>query len=114
MTDAESIEIVSSVTTGTGTVMLVETVVGPFRTTDVMVVTGWEQMESITVAHVGLVTGEGTFSLRDSDLGTEFEWSEELSFPWILGGPITATFAAPILRSIWSRNLKRFADSFSG
>ena len=40
------------------------------------------------VRHVGVVTGTGTFTLAplDGGRGTRFEWSEDLRFPWWLGG----------------------------
>ena len=105
MADAESIEFTSAHHQGLGTTMRVKTVVGPFRLTDIMEVTGWEDHESIAVRHTGLVTGEGIFTLTALPAGTRFTWTEELTFPWYLGGPITAFFAKPVLGFIWRRNL---------
>ena len=95
MADAESIEFLSDTTSGTGTRMKVETVVGPLRTSDLMEVTDWVERESIGVRHSGLVTGTGHFKLSPVAGGTRFMWTEELSFPWYLGGPVTAMFAKP-------------------
>lgn len=105
MTDAESIEFVGDSRRGVGTVMRVETRVGPLRTTDVMEVTEWREHEAIGVVHRGIVTGSGRFQLTSLPGGTRLEWSERLSFPWWLGGAITAGAARPILRRIWHRNL---------
>lgn len=105
MADAESIVFRSATRSGVGTVMEVRTVVGPFRTTDVMEVTEWEEGRSIGVRHTGLVTGEGRFELSPVAGATRFTWTEELTFPLWLGGPITAFFAQPVLGWIWRRNL---------
>jgi hypothetical protein len=35
-----------------------------------------------------------------------FIWSEELTFPWRMGGSAGAIAAAPILRAVWNRNLR--------
>jgi carbon monoxide dehydrogenase subunit G len=114
MADAESVEFMTDQRQGRGTLMQVETVVGPFRLTDLMEVTGWEDHESIAVKHTGLVTGEGIFTLEPSPSGTRFTWTEELSFPWHLGGPITAFFAKPVLGFIWRRNLRGLKRRIEG
>ncbi len=105
MADAESIEFRSRARRGIGAVMEVATRVGPLRTTDVIEVTGWTEGESIEVAHRGLVSGRGRFDLDAMAGGTRFTWSERLTFPWWLGGPVTALLATPILTWIWRRNL---------
>lgn len=105
MADAESVEFRSPARTGLGTVMEVDTRVGPLRTTDVIEVTGWTEGESIEVDHRGLVSGQGRFDLDAVAGGTRFTWSEQLVFPWWLGGPVTALVATPFLTWIWRRNL---------
>lgn len=105
MADAESIVFRSDVRSGVGTVMEVRTVVGPFRTTDVMEVTEWEEGRAIGVRHTGLVTGQGRFELAPMAGGTRFTWTEELTFPLRMGGPVTAFLARPVLGWIWRRNL---------
>ena len=105
MADAESIEFLTDTTSGEGTRMKVETVVGPLRTSDLMEVTDWVERQSIGVRHSGLVTGSGHFRLSPVAGGTRFTWTEELTFPWYLGGPVTAAFAKPVLGWIWRRNL---------
>ncbi len=107
MADAESIEFIGSTTSGVGTRMRVETKVGPLRTTDLMTVTSWQPGRTIGVEHTGLVTGAGEFSLGPHGDGTRFVWSEDLTFPWWLGGPITAWLAKPVLVWVWRRNLER-------
>ena len=93
--------------------MDVETRVGPFRTNDRMEVTGWVEGHSIEVVHIGLVTGRGTLSLTAKENGTLLTWDEDLSFPWWLGGAVTAWLARPVLRRIWRRNLANFEASLS-
>jgi carbon monoxide dehydrogenase subunit G len=106
MADARSIEFLTDQRSGVGTRMLVETRVGPLKTNDVMEVTGWDEQHSIGVRHQGIITGEGSFRLEANRSGTRFTWTEQLAFPWYLGGPVTALAARPILRWIWRRNLE--------
>lgn len=105
MADAESIEFLTEARSGLGTRMKVETVVGPLRTTDFMEITDWQEGRSIGVRHTGLVTGSGHFRLAPVAGGTQFTWTETLTFPWYLGGPLTALCAKPVLGWIWRRNL---------
>lgn len=105
MADAESIEFLTDSRAGVGTTMRVATVVGPLRTTDVMEVTEWVEGRTIGVDHRGLVTGTGRFELTPVAAATRFTWTEDLTFPLWLGGPITAFFAKPVLGWIWRRNL---------
>jgi carbon monoxide dehydrogenase subunit G len=107
MGDARSIEFVGSKTSGIGTEMLVPTRVGPLRTTDLMRVVVWEDGRLIAVEHLGAVSGLGRFEIRPSNGGTELLWSESLRFPWWLMGRFGVWLARPILRRIWSRNLRR-------
>lgn len=105
MADAERIEFRSPVHRGVGAVMEVETRVGPFRTSDLIEVTGWVEGQSIEVEHRGLVGGRGRFALDAVAGGTRFTWTEHLQFPWWLGGPVTALLATPVLARIWRKNL---------
>lgn len=113
MKDAESVEFESEQRSGIGTSMVVATRVGPFRTIDRMEVTDWVEGESISVVHTGLVTGTGTLSAKQAPDGTIVSWVEDLTFPWWLGGPITASLARPILAAIWRGNLERLGHSLS-
>lgn len=114
MADAESISFLSEQTSGAGTKMEVATRVGPFRLKDVMEFQRWEPPSVMAIRHQGLVTGEGEFQLSATSAGgTRFTWREDLTFPWYLGGPITEFFAAPVLKAIWARNLKRLQARFS-
>lgn len=108
MKDAVEIEFLGVKQSGIGTRMRVPTRVGPFRTIDILEVTGWVDGESITVNHEGLVSGSGQFSLK-GDHPTLVVWEETLRFPWWIGGPVAAVLARPILRRIWSGNLSRLA-----
>lgn len=114
MADAESIVFESEQQSGPGTRMRVATRVGPLRTTDLMEVTHWEELRAIGVAHRGLVTGEGRFELSAVAGGTRFTWRERLSFPWWLGGPLTAWLARPVLAWVWRRNLAGLKKRLEG
>lgn len=111
MNDAESIEFTSEQRRGVGTIFDCATKVGPLRLRDRMEVTRWRDGRELGVRHVGLVTGEGIFSLRSRRRGrrTELQWTERLRFPWWLGGPVMGLLAKPVLRSIWRGNLRRLA-----
>jgi hypothetical protein len=111
MADAESITFTSEQRSGVGTTFDCVTKVGPIRLVDRMEITEWEPGRTMGVRHVGLVTGDGRFfidPLDGTDGHTRFTWDERLTVPWWLGGPL----AAPVLRLIWRRNLRRLRDRF--
>ncbi len=109
MADAESIEFRTTQREGVGVEFDCRTKVGPFRLTDRMTITNWVDGVSMGVRHVGLVTGEGQFTLTPTASGTAVRWREELRFPMFLGGELGTLFARPILRTIWRGNLRRLA-----
>ena len=109
MHDAVAIRFVTDQHRGVGTTFLCDTKVGPIKLVDKMEITDWRPNEAMGVRHVGLVTGSGTFTLTPIDLGrrTRFTWSEELVFPWFLGGPIGAFIGGKVvMQAIWRRNLR--------
>ncbi len=106
MHDAVAVRFLSDNTEGVGTRFECDTRIGPFTTTDVMEVTAWEPERRLGVIHTGVVEGVGEFTLCEVAEGrTELCWSEELRFPWFMGGSIGGFFARPIMRWIWKRNL---------
>lgn len=107
MQDAAEIRFLTERTRGAGTRFECDTVVGPFKLTDVMEITDWHHGESMGVHHSGIVGGTGEFRLRASGSNTVFSWVERLEFPWYLGGPLGAAAARPVLRAIWRGNLRR-------
>lgn len=107
MRDAVAIRFLSPTTTGVGTTFDCDVKLGPIGLTDRMEITEWVEPEVIGVRHVGVVRGTGQFTVRPVGvLHTEFTWSEQLTFPWWMGGPIGALIAAPVLRAVWRRNLR--------
>jgi hypothetical protein len=109
MADAVAIRFVGDQTRGVGTEFLCDTKVGPITLTDKMQITSWEPRREMGVKHVGVVTGTGTFTLSPIDEGrqTRFVWSEELMFPWWLGGKLGEVIGGKIvMRAIWRRNLR--------
>lgn len=114
MADAESISFQSNQTEGVGTAFECLTKVGPLRLNDAMVVTEWAEKEAIGVRHTGLVTGEGRFTLTPAGTGrTEFCWTEELQFPWWMGGLLGDIVGARVLEWVWRRNLKTLRAQFA-
>jgi len=107
MEDAVAIRFTSDARDGVGTTFECDTRVGPFRLTDLMEVTEWDERRRMGIRHVGLVTGTGRFTLRKARGGrTRFTWEERLRFPWWMGGPLGGTLGAPVLKRIWRRNLR--------
>ena len=110
MADAEAIRFTGEQTRGTGTTFECDTKVGPITLTDVMEITEWEVERRMGVRHTGVVTGSGVFRLEPIDLGrrTRFVWTEELTFPWYLGGRLGEAIGGPlVMKQIWKRNLRR-------
>ena len=113
MADAESISFLSDQTEGVGTAFECLTKVGPLRLNDTMVVTEWAEQQAIGVRHTGLVTGEGRFTLAPAGTDrTEFCWTEELQFPWWMGGLLGDIVGARILEWVWRRNLRTLRTQF--
>jgi hypothetical protein len=79
-----------------------------------MTVTEWDEGRAMSVEHVGAVSGSGRFELEPLEAGTRLTWSEQLRFPWWLGGPLGAWVAGPVLKRIWKGNLRRFAARVTG
>ncbi len=112
MHDAVAIRFVTDQSRGLGTRFECDTKVGPITLVDVMEITEWRPGEAMGVRHAGVVTGSGTFSLTPIDLGrrTRFSWTEELIFPWWLGGPVGAWVGGKlVMGAIWRRNLRGLA-----
>ena len=107
MADAAEITFVTDQRRGVGTQFDCLTVIGPLRTTDRMTVTEWEPPTTMGIAHHGAVRGHGRFTLTPAPRGTRFCWTEELRFPWWLGGRVGETLARPVFRWVWRRNLER-------
>lgn len=109
MRDAEAIRFQTDQHRGVGTRFWCDTKVGPIRLVDEMEITEWEPERTMGVRHTGVVTGSGRFTLDEIDLGrrTRFTWSEELFFPWWLGGPLGAYVGGKVvMAAIWRRNLR--------
>lgn len=108
MADAVAIRFQTEQTRGTGTTFFCDTKVGPIKLVDVMTITAWEPGKVMGVKHTGVVTGTGEFTLEAiDDAHTRFTWTESLTFPWWLGGPIGAFVGGQIvMKAIWRRNLR--------
>ena len=109
MHDAVAIRFQTEQTRGVGTTFFCDTKVGPIKLVDVMEITEWEPGRTMGVRHTGLVTGTGSFTLTPIDLDrrTRFAWTEELTFPWWLGGRLGELIGGNVvMKAIWRRNLK--------
>ena len=109
MADAVKITFTTPQERGLGTTFTCLTKVGPIALTDVMTITSWTIEESMGVRHSGIVTGEGLFTLQQTESGSTLTWAETLSFPWWMGGRLGEFLAKPILTALWKGNLRRLA-----
>lgn len=113
MADAEAIRFTSDRTSGVGATFACDTRLGPLHLTDELEITRWEPGRAMGVRHVGLVTGEGAFTLAAAGSrfrrrrATRFEWSERLRFPWWMGGPVGGVLGGRIMGLVWKGNLAR-------
>ncbi len=115
MEDAVAIRYTSRQRRGVGTTFECDTKVGPFRLTDRMVVTEWDDGRSIGVRHEGVVTGTGRFLIRRRRRGgTTFSWEERLTFPVWMGGPLGALVGSRVMKRIWKRNLRNLKARVEG
>jgi uncharacterized protein YndB with AHSA1/START domain len=112
MADAVAIRFETDQTRDVGTRFVCDTRVGPLTLTDRMEITEWRPNEAMGVRHAWLVTGSGVFTLEPIDLGrrTRFTWTEDLRFPWFLGGRLGELVGGRlVMGAIWRRNLARLA-----
>jgi hypothetical protein len=108
MADAEAIRFTSKRREGRGTTFECDTRIGPFRLVDRMEVTEWRPGRAMGVRHTGLVTGTGRFTLRRRPgTATRFTWTERLSFPWWMGGPVGGVVGGRVMKAVWRRNVRR-------
>ena len=120
MADAVAIRFTSASRSGAGTTFDCDTKVGPFRLVDHMEITEWEPGAAMGVRHVGMVTGTGVFRLAEAPAShdgrprTRFTWTEALTFPWWMGGPVGAFCARPVLGRIWRKNLTNLKSIVEG
>ncbi len=115
MHDAAAIHFSSQQTRGAGTTFVCDTKVGPLTLHDRMEITEWTPPRAMGVRHTGAVSGTGRFTLDpiDRDRRTRFTWTEDLRFPWWLGGPLGELIGgAGVMRAIWRRNLAALARQF--
>ena len=117
MADAVAIRFHGDQQRGVGTRFACDTKVGPIKLTDQMEITEWIPGEAMGVKHTGLVTGTGIFTLAPLDGGqrTRFTWSEQLTFPWWLGGRLGEIIGGGlVMKAIWRRNLKKLKTLVEG
>jgi hypothetical protein len=107
MRDAVEITFITERHDGVGAEFACLTKVGPLRNHDVLRVTEWEPNAVMGIAHIGVVTGSGRFTLTPQSGGTMFCWEEVLRFPWWMGGPLGERLAKPVLGHVWRTNLRR-------
>ncbi len=106
MEDAHAIRFGTDQREGPGTVLLIDTRIGPLRTADRFEITEIEPMILVAGRHTGLFRGEGRFELSSPRPGrTRLVWRERIRFPWLFGGPAAALVGRVVLRRVWTKNL---------
>lgn len=106
MRDAHAIRFEGDRREGVGTILLIETRVGPFRTMDRFEITEVRPMRLIAGRHLGIFTGDGRFELSSpAPDRTRFAWRERIRFPWYFGGLVGASVGRLILARVWRTNL---------
>ena len=106
MKDAHAIRFGTEQREGPGTVLLIDTRIGPLRTMDRFEITQIERMLTVAGRHTGLFRGEGRFELSSPSPGrTRLVWRERIRFPWLFGGPGAALVGRLVLRRVWTKNL---------
>lgn len=106
MEDAHTIRFGTDQRDGPGTVLLIDTRIGPLRTVDRFEITEIEPMLLVAGRHTGLFRGEGCFELSSPRPGrTGLVWRERIRFPWLYGGPAAALVGRVVLRRVWNKNL---------
>ena len=106
MEDAHAIRFGTEQREGPGTVLLIDTRIGPLRTMDRFEITEIEPMLTVAGRHTGLFRGEGRFELSSPNPGrTSLVWRERIRFPWLFGGPGAALVGRVVLRRVWTKNL---------
>jgi polyketide cyclase/dehydrase/lipid transport protein len=107
MRDAIEITPVSDQHEGVGAEFTCLTKIGPFRERDLLRVTEWEPGAVMGIEHLGVVKGWGRLTLVAQPSGTRFCWTEQLQFPWWMGGAVGERAAKPVLGRVWRGNLER-------
>src|SRR5215212_3017843 len=101
MEDAVAIRLLTHQRSGVGTEFECDTRIGPLRLLDRMVITEWRPRRRMGVRHEGVVQGSGRFTLKRVRGGrTRFPWGERLEFPILMGRPVTAALAGPVLKGV--------------
>ena len=107
MGDALAIDFETDQQTGVGTVMLVETRVGPLRTVDRFTITELDAPHLVKGIHDGAVSGSAQWHITESNGSTTLAWHEQLRFPWYFAGRLGEFVAKPIMIAMWRANLRR-------
>jgi Polyketide cyclase / dehydrase and lipid transport len=105
MRDARAVRFLTTRRTGVGVILVCDTRIGPIRLADRLEVTEWDDGRAISIRHDGIVRGTGRFTLAPHPAGTRFTWTEDLRFPWWLGGPAAGVIARPVLAAVFRRDL---------
>ena len=114
MQDAAEITFLTEQHAGVGAEFACLTKIGPLRNHDVLRVTEWEPGRTMGIAHTGVVSGSGRFTLAPERGGTRLCWVETLRFPWWMGGAVGERAAKPVLGAVWRRNLRRLQARLEG
>jgi hypothetical protein len=107
MLDADSVEVVSPQSEGVGVRLAVRTrLFGIPAFTEPLEVTVWEPPAELRIRHGGPVVGEGAWRLSETQEGTRFSWTEDVSLALPLVGGLAAAAYAPFLGWLMERAMR--------
>lgn len=99
MKDADSVRVVSANREGVGTTLAVKTrVLNIPLFVEKLEVVEWEPPRRLLMAHRSFIHGVGEWSLENTEGGTLFRWSEDLSLPVPLLGELALQVYRPFMR----------------
>jgi hypothetical protein len=107
MLDADSVEVVSPQSEGVGVRLAVRTrVFGIPAFTEPIEVTEWDPPEMLRIRHGGPVSGEGVWRLSETEHGTRFSWTEDVTLAVPIVGGLAAATYAPVLGWLMDRAMR--------
>lgn len=110
MLEARDFVVTSEQREGVGVTARATVSIGGITTTDDVVVTQWEPLKRLGIAHEGWVSGEAEMRLTPlSPTVTHIFWQELLYPPLGILGAVGMTFFKPLMARIFKRDLKILA-----
>lgn len=110
MGDASSVQVRTAHRSGSGVQIRCRTNILGFPVNDDLVVTQWDEGNSLEVRHLGwLIRGVAAFELTPTPSGTRIQWWEEAEVPLrAIGEVVAGPLVVPWVSRVFRRNLAAF------